>query len=268
MNLQEKVLKLVEANDAYYNGGTPIMTDPDYDTLYDDVQKEDSDNPVLKTVGAKVRNSTPWEKCEHNIPMGSLNKCKTPVEFVKWVNSYEEHVDLIGSEKMDGLSIDLVYESGVLVKAITRGDGEVGEDIHKNVVNMRNVKKEISNFTGSLRGEIILRHSLFGELSEIMKQRNEEIFKNSRNAAAGIARRFDGKYSEFCEVVYFDVEIPNKTFEYKSQKFEKLEEMFLPTSYISNCDFSTAGDIYSKYDNSKRVTLDYDIDGLVFDGCS
>src|SRR5512132_3340983 len=127
--------------DAYYNG-TPLVSDAAYDALEDELRELDPSHAVIASVGAPTTKVTAWEKARHAIPMGSLNKAVNEEEFRQWAERCNElgkkqklksiTDDLFVTEKLDGLSLAVTYDSGKLVDAVTRGDGQVGERILSN----------------------------------------------------------------------------------------------------------------------------------------
>lgn len=260
-NVSELVSRLKSADDAYYNSSEPLISDEEYDFLKDSLSQIDPKNDYLKKIGAPVSRDTPWEKAKHKISMCSLNKCNTEDEFIKWCN--ETGVDgvintFVLQEKLDGLSINLEYENGTLKRAISRGDGVLGEDIFENVIRMNNVKKELKeNFTGSLRGEIILRLFEFEKLCTIQD------FKNPRNAASGICKRHDHLFSDYLTVLYYDAQSIKNNFESEKAKIDFIEENELEP--VMNYVVSTkdAIKVYNEYIESKRSSISWDIDGLV-----
>jgi len=171
-------------------------------------------------------------------------------------------VDLIISEKLDGISIDVSYVDGKISEAITRGDGTTGENILKNVIRMKNVKKELPiPFTGSLRGEILLKKEDLKSVNFICRNRKENEFQNVRNGACGIARRFDGKYSEYLFILYYDATVE---FETKKDVFDFIKnelKIEVCKHYVGNIE--TAKIVYNEYEESIRAELEYEIDGLV-----
>jgi len=270
MNKKEMSTNLIQASDAYYNQSTSIMSDEEFDKLLDTFKSLYPNDPLLKTIGTPVDKSNGWEKATHKIPMGSLSKVTNEDELMKWNNKYSNAYFCI-SEKLDGISIDLEYEDGNLVKAITRGDGEIGEDITKNVKQMQNVEQKLGIFTGSLRGEIILKQKDFEAVARNQFDRNEDLIKNLRNGASGIAKKHSGKYSEYLSIIYFDITGKYPT---KAQKFIALENFGLPTAIITlyedmaNKYYVTMEDvirIYQEYEDKRRAELDYEIDGLVIE---
>lgn len=171
---------LNEASDRYYNSGNPIMTDEQFDARLSDLKQLEEEtgfvfaNSPTQNVGYKVL--TELNEVTHNHPMLSLEKCHTADELVKFANDKE----LVASIKLDGLTVSLAYEDGVLVSAETRGNGHVGSDITEHVKQFKNVPLKI-NKTGTyiIDGEAIITDEDFAEVNK-----NGE-YKNSRNLAAG-----------------------------------------------------------------------------------
>jgi DNA ligase (NAD+) len=168
------------------------------------------------------------------------------------------------SEKLDGISLSLDYAKGKLIKATTRGDGITGEDITVNVVRMQNVKKELTvSYTGSLRGEIIMKITDFNALNKICEQRGERPYTNVRNGASGIAKGFDGKYCEYLTVQYYYASGDFKT---KKEVYDFIEQDCLLITcphYFGNTN--VAINIYNQYEDHFRADLDHAIDGLVIE---
>jgi DNA ligase (NAD+) len=265
---------LAKYKDAYYNG-EPLVSDAAYDQLEDELRILDPDHPLLSTVGAPVRSKpkpkstdgaavTEWEKAQHKIPMGSLNKVVNEDEFAAWLARCEEHAaksklpkvpdDLFVTEKLDGISLEAIYEDGVLTEAITRGDGQLGERITPNVARMKGVPAKLKHKVNiSARGEIILK------LSDMKKSFPNAT--NARNMAAGTAKRFDGNGCEHLTVLFYDLE--GEETDNEIQKFKRLEQLGFetPNRYPTNSEGVLK--IYQEYNDSKRAAVDYEIDGLV-----
>ena len=127
--------RMQDAREAYYNGA-PIMSDAEYDALEDELRKLDPHHPILKQIGAVAPGTSGWPKVKHGMRMSSLNKAQDISELRAWWGSCGKE-DLFVTEKMDGISVSLRYEQGVMVQALTRGDGEIGEDITRNVLMMQ-----------------------------------------------------------------------------------------------------------------------------------
>src|SRR5262249_49411596 len=159
-------------------------------------------HPVLAKVGSGELVAE-WPKARHEIPMGSLNKAVSEGELRTWLARCEELAqkdglgpvgDLFVAEKLDGISIEVIYREGKMTDAITRGDGEVGERITQNVARMKGVPGRIKDKrTMSVRGEIILR------LSDMKAHFTSGT--SPRNLAAGTSKRFDGGNCEHLTVL-------------------------------------------------------------------
>jgi DNA ligase (NAD+) len=252
------VRKLQLARRVYYAGGKQIMTDAVYDSLEDRLRDLDPDNAFFRAVGFAATDA--FEKVEHTVPMGSLNKVQTYEEFQEWYSSIGL-LALILSEKLDGISVSLRYENGSLVRAATRGDGTIGEDITRNVLKMDGVVKHVPDFNGHVRGEIVLTKSAW--------QKYFPEYVNPRNAASGIAKRLDGEGSEHLTVMCYQVIFDNDDIGGFSYKFQELEFLrswgFITPNYQTVPNAETVNLIYTNYVESIRKDLDYDIDGLVLD---
>jgi len=264
---QARVRELVERLTAYkakYYAGEPEVSDEAYDALEDELRRLAPAHPFLAKVGTDAV-ADAWEKARHEIPMGSLNKVTNADELREWLErcntllSKEEadpiDDDLYVAEKLDGISVELIYRDGRFADGITRGDGEIGERITPNVARMRGVPHRISHEgTVSIRGEIILR------LAD--KEQHFKDYASPRNAAAGTARRLDGKHNEHLTVLCYDIteEVELGT---EVEKFELLRELGFATPNTYAGDFEAVIRTYRHYEDGYREELDYEIDGLV-----
>lgn len=191
--MKELVRILNEASKAYYQEAREIMSNFEYDKLYDELQElEKSEGIVLSNspsihVGYEVLSELPKER--HPSPMLSLDKTKDVQALKSWLGNQKGLL----SWKLDGLTIVLTYEAGKLVKAVTRGNGEVGEVVTNNVKVFKNVPLEISyTDTLVLRGEAVIKYSDF----ELMNKTIEDVdakYKNPRNLCAGSVRQLNNE---------------------------------------------------------------------------
>ena len=248
-----------QARHDYYNG-TAKVKDEVFDAWIDELSELSASNPVVTAIGAKPVSE--WQKVAHEIPMGSLDKVNTLDELTTWVLSFSPKASfegLIVTEKLDGISIHVRYLKGVFSQAITRGDGVTGEDISNNVCKMNGIPARLpEKFTGSLRGEVILT-----------KENHTRYFPdyaNTRNAASGIAKRYDGKGCEHLDILFYQV-AEGLEFETEAQQFEWLGAQGLktPNWYVTAMapSIKTPQDLWVEYQQTKRAELAYDIDGLV-----
>ena len=256
MTYEKLVTQLLEASDSYYNDSISIITDEKFDRLRDLFEEKYPDDPFLLTIGAKLPENSPWEKAKHKIPMSSLNKVKTSKEFNKALEGYTYCL----SEKLDGISIEIEYDVGEIVEAITRGDGVIGEDITQNVIKMQGVWPS-HYFSGILRGEIILKSADFEKVCSLRELRGQEKYENRRNAAGGISKKLNGQYSEYCSIMFYDTDNPTDT---KSEKFFTISQLDLETPFIiGGVSSKEVSKVMEDYKNGIRDNLDYDIDGIV-----
>lgn len=261
--VEELATRLAGYRASYY-AGSPAITDAAYDALEDELRLLAPGHPVLARVGAAPA-SKEWEKARHAIPMGSLNKVTSLEELDEWVARCDELLakdghggvasGLFVTEKLDGLSLELVYVDGRLVDGLTRGDGDVGERITSNVERMRGVPQRIPHDGSlSIRGEIVLRIS--------DRAAHFPDYSSTRNAAAGTARRLDGVGCEHLTVFAYDVadelELPSE-----EAKIGFLRSLGFVTPHAFTCDLGGVRDLYRDYDLERRTALDYEIDGLV-----
>ena len=173
------VAYLKKCDDAYYNTSNPIVSDDTYDALVETLRRLDPKHPYLQKVGAKVRSN----KVGRVVPMGTLSKYHTLEDVVKWLNSEDDEWVLL-SPKYDGFAVELVYDTGRLVSASTRGTGVVGEDVLSSMMKVHNVPLNMEGFP---EGQIVIR----GEV--IIPTKNHEKVKElgytaMRNAVPGIVR--------------------------------------------------------------------------------
>lgn len=254
----------VERYRASYYKGTPEISDAAFDALEDELRDLDPTHPVLAKVGSGSLVNE-WEKAKHEIPMGSLNKAVSEEELRSWVARCNELLakdgvgaiegDLFVAEKLDGISIEVIYRDGKMVDAITRGDGDVGERISANVARMKGVPGKIKDrHSMSVRGEIIVR------LSD-MKAHFPGV-TSPRNMAAGASKRFDGSDAHHCTVLFYDVadHLDLKT---EVEKFAFLRGLGFATPRTAHGSIDDVLALYKEYGSSIRASLDYEIDGLV-----
>lgn len=250
--LQDNIIK---ARIAYYNKQS-IVSDKIFDTWIDELNKLDPKNSALIEIGSEPISN--WEKYTHLSPMGSLNKCQTYDEFIKWKNDYIADTDqYFLTLKLDGLSVSLIYEDGVLSKAVTRGSGITGELITANVIKMLGVPLRLKEkINATIRGEILLSKENY---SKFFKD-----YSNTRNAASGISRRYDGQGCDKLSVLVYqllsdDVEIT--TYQDQFIILTKLGFM-VPNFQIVNSAEEILT-IKNSYQASLRDKYEFELDGLV-----
>lgn len=247
--------KIKSAREAYYNLD-PIISDQEYDALIDELKSLNPQDEEVTKVGAAVSKHSVWEKVEHTIPMGSLDKVNSKDEFMKWVEETKAKKFLI-TYKIDGSSMELVYKQGKLVRCVTRGDGKIGEDVTRNVIQIPTVLKEISE-TGdtTIRGEVVMYKDVFNA-------KYAHKYANPRNTAAGRVRdkKDGGKDCENLTFLAYTIISENKIPTEEGQ-FIVLRELGFETPMYS-CGGSFEMDEYYRGTKRFREDLPYEIDGMV-----
>ncbi len=231
---KELETRIEAARKVYYNGpqpetrliiidGYPLdvyepISDEEFDGLITALAKEDASNPAVTAIGSPAVSE--WSKVKHEIPMGSLGKVNDPEELSEWISAYAPGAPLLWTEKLDGISIHLKFSGGKLIKAVTRGDGHIGENITQNVARMKGIPQKLpQKFTGSVRGEVVL-------LKSDLASWFPEYGKSTRSAAAGIAKRYDGKGCEHLSVFTYRVS-EGKDLKTEQEQFEFLRDLGL-----------------------------------------
>ena len=259
-NLEEKDLKdfLNKTSDLYYTGESPL-SDSEFDNLRN-LFKEKFGYDAL-SIGSGKQLNKGFLKIKHEIPMGSLEEFSTKddveKEILKWAKKYSKKNEFCISEKLDGLSVSVKYEKGKLIQALTRGDGLEGDDITSNVIKMERVLKNLPiDFTGFLRGEIVLKKSV--------KKNFFPHYANERNGAVGLVKRIDGVGCEHLDIFFFKLEKSSINFdtEYESLDFIK-NKLNLNTPRYYKVNLKTLISLHAKYEDEVRDKLDYLLDGLV-----
>lgn len=249
--------KIIRYQKSYYNGEGEI-SDEEFDRLWDELKLLDPSNSILKKIGADSGNFT---KAVHIMPMGSQEKAANPEQFLSWAQKHRYDEYLV-EYKLDGASLELQYKNGKLQKAVTRGDGNEGDDITFNAVKMNGVIFSLPfDFTGGVRGEVIMTH-------EVHKKFYSDK-ANCRNAANGLMKRKDGKGSENLKLITYDALVTQKN-QNPETFFSDEEEKIL---WLEKCGFNTVklkicknpSDVidYRAFVMEMRKSLEFDIDGLV-----
>lgn len=251
MNVKALVAQLKAACEAYYNTGTPTMTDDEYDTLVTQLKKADPANDFFKTLGAPV--SSLFKPVKHQIPMGSLDKVKDAEELKKWWDKLPVK-EVVVQWKYDGASISLEYKDSKLVRAVSRGDGITGEDVTENIRRSKYIPEELTQpFNGFIRGECIL-----------FKDDFTKFFpggSNPRNVGNGAMRSKDGAGCEHLRVLAYDVEGTDSETEIGKLRFLKNNgfEVHLMQK------LTTVDNVIKAHEEMAKVRekLAFEVDGIV-----
>lgn len=184
--MKNLISELNKASNAYYNSGTTIMTDTEFDLKLEELRSLENETHIIMTnsptqnVGSVVLDNIP--KIIHSSPMLSLAKCHSIKEIEKFANNHH----LVASVKLDGVSCRLIYEDGELIRAESRGNGTQGNDITEAVKQFQNVPLHINK-----EGTYVIDGEALITLNDFAKINKDGQFKNSRNLAAGTLSSLD-----------------------------------------------------------------------------
>lgn len=255
--MRELLDKIKEADDAYFVEDKPIMSDRDYDALVEELQSLEkatgivfSHSPSRKVSGSVKEGFT---KVEHSKPMLSAKKTKNLDDIA----SFKGNKNLVTSWKMDGLSIILRYSGGRLVKAITRGDGMVGEDVTKSMRYCPNVPQKVSTIESfEVRGECVISWS-------DAKLISKDDSAHPRNIASGAVRTLFPDKGRISHLRFFAFEyIGQKDFSSKIVSLSYLEEAGFEVVPHTLYSTESIDDIINKFDPNE---FPYPVDGLIFE---
>ena len=276
--------EIERANYAYYVADAPILSDAEWDTLFDELERLEVEYPELaspdsptRRVGAKAI-STDFRPVKHSLPMLSLGKANTEAEVEEWdarirrllgLNS-DAPIQYSCEPKYDGTSIELVYRQGILETASTRGDGFVGEDVTPNVRTIALVPKRLAAKPPpalvEVRGEVFMPIEAFQQLNRSLEKEGKPVFANPRNSAAGSLRQKDPESTRARALDFLahgvgscqGVELRSH-----SQSLAALRELGVPTT--ESRVMSSITELTGFYNDllDRRAKLPYEMDGIV-----
>ena len=295
--MEKLVKKLSEYQRAYYVDSKPLVSDMEYDRLYDELAKLEKENPELvlpdsptHRVGSDLTNDFP--EFRHTIPVLSLDKAYSRDEVVsfmeKTIAKQQKDLSFVAEEKIDGISMVLYYEKGLLVRGVTRGNGEVGNDVTVNIRTIGSVPLRLSeDIDIAVRGEVFLSKEAF--LAVNSKLDDDKKAANPRNLAAGTVRRqksseaslvpldmfcYEGFWSDSDKEPESHLKILSylKRLGFKinphiacfSESREKSGKMLQDAGLEGRAYSFSQMQVYIDFKASERKTLEYEIDGLVF----
>lgn len=264
--IKELVKILNEAAKAYYQLDTEIMSNLEYDALYDELQELEKETGLIlsgsptQKVGYEILSELPKER--HAAPMLSLDKTKSVEDLAEWLKDKKG----VMSWKMDGLTVVLTYEGGTLVKAVTRGNGEIGEVITNNAKVFANLPRSIS-YKNELviRGEAVITYSDFDRINATIEDIDAR-YKNPRNLCSGSVRQLNNQITAERNVHFFAFNVLDTGDQAidatMNSKFGFLAEMGFEV--VEHCDVTakTMADVVKRFAD-KIATNDFPSDGLV-----
>ena len=272
-------------NYNYHALDDPKISDGEYDKLFRSLLDLEEGNPHLVTPDSPTQRVgfspiDEFETFEHSVPMLSLANVFSEEEFSDFHDRILKRLvniddfEYFCEPKMDGAAVSLIYENGILERAVTRGDGRVGEDISQNVKTIRSIPQKLSSSEASIpsllviRGEIFISKDAFERMNNKAKENNEKVFANPRNAASGSLRQLDSKITSSRPLSFIAHglgECEGIQFSSISEFYDHLKAWKIPTSDL--CKKAENKDDCLKFHDKilkERESIPYEIDGVVF----
>ncbi|RKG52359.1 NAD-dependent DNA ligase LigA [Acinetobacter cumulans] len=282
--MRQLIQILAQHNHAYYVMDQPTIEDSEYDQLFHQLKALETQHPEYiqadtptNKVGGKALSK--FESVTHAVPMLSLGNVFNQEDLFAFARRIEERLPNQKIEydvelKFDGLAISLWYEHGVLVRGVTRGDGETGEDITQNVKTIRNLPKVLTSASAEIpallevRGEVLMPKAGFEKLNAENEAKGEKTFANPRNAAAGSLRQLDPSIAASRPLAFYAYGIaqcePNHGQSTMSASLEWLTQFgFAVGERHFVCDSIQAVQQAYEQINTERPELTVEIDGMV-----
>lgn len=285
----EKIKKEIEElrekielwNYQYYILDEPSVSDAIYDRELQRLINLESQYPEFKSPNSPTNKvggfvSDKFNKIKHITPMMSLSNAYNNEDLLKFDSDiskeiHTKEISYVIEPKIDGLSISLVYENSKLVRAITRGDGKIGEDVTQNIWNINNIPhfidKKYSNLTIEIRGEVYMDKDDFIELNKRNHQQGLKLFANPRNAAAGSLRNLDTNISKDRNLKVLFYYIPNFKELGINSHYDAIQWLISNHFPVSNHIYlvNNIKNVINKIEDftNQRDSLEYQIDGIV-----
>lgn len=276
----ERLKKLINYhNNLYYNLDNPVLSDTQYDELYKQLKDLEEQYPQYRTKNSPTQRvggqaGELFSPVKHAVPMMSLDNSYSPDEIREWYERAEKTLqrndfEMVVEAKIDGVSCSLTYENGILVTAASRGDGKTGEDITANVRTIKNIPQKIENAPAGMleiRGEVYLEKKDLAALNEKQLLNAENIFANTRNAAAGSLRQKDPQMTAQRPLKFFAHSFG--TGNISADSFNGFIDLCRQWGFsvcparTKTTQMSEVIRFYNQFD-AARHQLPYDVDGLV-----
>ena len=283
MEIKERIQKLRATikyhSKRYYENDAPEISDFEYDKMFEELKSLESQHPEYydptsptQRVGGMALDK--FEKVKHEVRMGSLTDVfdfDALRAFVRHVKSeVGEDTEFSVEPKIDGLSVSLKYENGILTVGATRGDGITGEDVTANIKTIRSIPLELdSPLNITVRGEVYMPRASFEKLNKIKEENGETLWANPRNAAAGSLRQLDSKETakRGLDIFVFNYQagsLEDDTIETHAQTINKIKSLGFNTISMLTVTSDEDEIVNAIKDlGERRPSLSYDIDGVV-----
>jgi len=274
---KEKIALIEKLNKAYYHNDKPLVSDADYDKIKKDILDFEKKNPYIVDKNSPTKKvgfapSEKFSKVKHLVPMLSLDNAFTRddvEDFLKKIRNYlnfekDTPIELTAEPKIDGISASLIYKNNKIIRGLSRGDGEYGEDITENLLTIKDIPQILhGESTGKefeIRGEVYIGKKDFEKI------KND--FANPRNAAAGSLRQKDSKKTALIPLKFFAHsigDIDEKKFKTHMNFLNFCKKIGFKINPLTKT-FSSVNEIIKGYIYIEEIrsSLDYDIDGIVY----
>ena len=274
---KEKITLIEKLNKAYYLNDKPLVSDAEYDRIKKDILDFEKKNPKIISKDSPTKKvgfapSEKFSKVKHLIPMLSLDNAftKDDVEdFLKKIRNYlnfekDAPVELTAEPKIDGISASLIYKNNKIIRGLSRGDGEYGEDITENLLTIKDIPKILDG--ENIDKEFEIRGEVYIGKKDFEKIKND--FANPRNAAGGSLRQKDSKKTALIPLKFFAHsigDIDEKKFKTHINFLNFCKKIGFKINPLTQT-FSSADELIKSYlyVEEIRASLDYDIDGIVY----
>ena len=274
---KEKITLIQKLNKAYYHKDKPLVSDAEYDKIKKDILDFEKKNPDIVDINSPSEKvgfapSEKFSKVKHLVPMLSLDNAftKDDVEdFLKKIRNYlnfekDTPIELTAEPKIDGISASLIYKNNKIIRGLSRGDGEYGEDITENLLTIKDIPQVLHG--ENIDKEFEIRGEVYIGKKDFEKIKND--FANPRNAAGGSLRQKDSKKTALIPLKFFAHsigDIDEKKFKTHVNFLNFCKKIGFKINPLTKT-FSSADELIKSYLHVEeiRASLDYDIDGIVY----
>jgi DNA ligase (NAD+) len=274
---KEKITLIQKLNKAYYHKDKPLVSDAEYDKIKKDILDFEKKNPDIVDINSPSEKvgfapSEKFSKVKHLVPMLSLDNAftKDDVEdFLKKIRNYlnfekDTPIELTAEPKIDGISASLIYKNNKIIRGLSRGDGEYGEDITENLLTIKDIPQVL--YGENIDKEFEIRGEVYIGKKDFEKIKND--FANPRNAAGGSLRQKDSKKTALIPLKFFAHsigDIDEKKFKTHVNFLNFCKKIGFKINPLTKT-FSSADELIKSYLHVEeiRASLDYDIDGIVY----
>lgn len=274
---KQKITLIQKLNKAYYYNDKPLVSDAEYDKIKKDILDFEKKNPNIADIDSPSKKvgftpSEKFSKVKHLVPMLSLDNAftKDDVEdFLKKIRNYlnfqkDTTIELTAEPKIDGISASLIYKNNKIIRGLSRGDGEYGEDITENLLTIKDIPQVLHG--ENIDKEFEIRGEVYIGKKDFEKIKND--FANPRNAAGGSLRQKDSKKTALIPLKFFAHsigDIDEKKFKTHINFLNFCKKIGFKINPLTKT-FSSADELIKSYlyVEEIRASLDYDIDGIVY----